>query len=223
MNAPLRTCHLLLTALLAGAPAFASDDARCHVGAYRLDDGAIVAISPVSEPAQRRWRRVDGHTGRLTRAADGAWTSTLGWTDRSDGVEVGFGDCDERRITFEGHGGKQVAFDVTDTTFEGQGVTLRGRLLLPKGAGNVPIAVEVHGSERDSAIDYNYMQYLLPEQGVGVFVYDKRGTGRSTGSYTQDFHLLAGDARAPLVEALRLAGDRAGRIGRKSTRRNYSH
>src|SRR3546814_1030090 len=93
----------------------------------------------------------------------GAWTSTLGWTDRSDGVEVGFGDCDERRITFEGHGGKQVAFDVTDTTFEGQGVTLRGRLLLPKGAGNVPIAVEVHGSERDSAIDYNYMQYLLPE------------------------------------------------------------
>src|SRR3546814_4745488 len=42
MNAPLRTCHLLLTALLASAPAFASDDARCHVGAYRLDDGAIV-------------------------------------------------------------------------------------------------------------------------------------------------------------------------------------
>src|SRR3546814_13627615 len=57
------------------------------------------------------------------------------------------------------------------------------------------------------------MQYLLPEQGVGVFVYDKRGTGRSTGSYTQDFHLLAGDARAALVEALRLAGERAGRIG----------
>src|SRR3546814_2723333 len=75
------------------------------------------------------------------------------------------------------------------------------------------MAVELHGSERDSAIDYNYMQYLLPEQGVGVFVYDKRGTGRWTGSYTQDFHLLAGDARAALVEALRLAGERAGRIG----------
>src|SRR3546814_5124285 len=57
------------------------------------------------------------------------------------------------------------------------------------------------------------MQYLLPAQGVGVFVYDKRGTGRSTGSYTQDFHLLAGDARAALVEALRLAGERAGRFG----------
>src|SRR3546814_16570997 len=57
------------------------------------------------------------------------------------------------------------------------------------------------------------MQYLLPEQGVGVFVYDKRGTGRSTGSYTQDFHLLAGDARAALVEALPLARERAGRLG----------
>src|SRR3546814_12002900 len=89
--------------------------------------------------------------------------------------------------------------------------SLRGRLLLPKGAGSVPIAVEVHGSERDSAIDYNYMQYLLPAQGVGVFVYDKRGTGRSTCSYTQDLHLLAGDARPSRVEALRLPGERPGR------------
>src|SRR3546814_20786511 len=86
---------------------------------------------------------------------------------------------------------------------------------MPKGAGSVPIAVEVHGSERDSAIDYNYMQYLLPAQGVGVFVYDKRGTGRSTGSYTQDFHLLAGDARAALVEALRLARSEERRGGKE--------
>src|SRR3546814_17210935 len=49
MNAPLRTCHLLLTALLASAPAFASDDARCHGGAYRLAAGAIVALRPVTE------------------------------------------------------------------------------------------------------------------------------------------------------------------------------
>ena len=212
MKPLLRTC-LLLPALLASAPAFAADAARCHVGAFRLDDGTIVAISPVSEPAQLRWRRDDGRTGLLKRGADGAWTSTLGWTGRIDGVEVGFGTCDEQRITFEGHRGKRLAFDVTDTTFEGHGVTLRGRLLLPKGAGNVPIAVEVHGSERDSAIDYNYMQYLLPAQGVGVFVYDKRGTGQSTGTYIQDFHLLADDARAALVEARRLAGERAGRVG----------
>jgi dienelactone hydrolase len=187
--------------------------ANCHVGTYRLDDGAIVAISPLREPAQLRWRRDDGRTGRLKRGADGAWTSTLGWTDRADGVEVGLGDCGGQRIAFEGQRGTRLAFDVTDTTFEGHGVTLRGRLVLPAGAASAPIAVQVHGSERDSAIDYNYMQYLLPAQGVGVFVYDKRGTGQSTGSYTQDFHLLADDARAALVEARRLAGKRAGRIG----------
>src|SRR3546814_13424488 len=102
-------------------------------------------------------------------------------------------------MTFEGHGGKQVAFDVTDSTFEGQGVTLRGRLLLPKGAGSVPIAVEVHGSERDSENDYNYMQYLLPEQGVGVLVYDRRGPGRSAGPPTNDFHLVGGHVRPAAV------------------------
>src|SRR3546814_15482756 len=107
--------------------------------------------------------------------------SSRGWTDRGDGVEVGFGDCGERRITFEGHGGKQVAFDVTDSTFEGQGVTLRGRLLLPKGAGSVPNAVEVHGSERDSASDPHPMQHLLPAQGVGGVVYDRHTYGVGQG------------------------------------------
>src|SRR5690606_23855307 len=205
--------HFLLAALLASAPAFAGDDARCHVGAYRLDDGSIVTVSALDDPAQLRWRRVDGRAGMLKRGADGTWTSTLGWTGRADGVEVGFGSCDQARISFEGHAGKRIEFDVTDTTFAGNGVTLRGRLVLPRGVDKVPVAVEVHGSERDSAVDFNYMQYLFPAQGVGVFVYDKRGTGESTGTYTQDFHLLADDARAALGEAVRLGGERIGRIG----------
>lgn len=205
--------HFLLAALLASAPAFAGDGARCHVGAYRLDDGSIVAVSALDDPAQLRWRRVDGHAGMLTRGADGAWTSTQGWTGRADGVEVGFGGCDQARISFEGHAGERIEFDVTDTTFAGNGVMLRGRLVLPRGADKVPVAIEVHGSERDSAVDFNYLQYLFPAQGVGVFVYDKRGTGKSTGTYTQDFHLLADDARAALGEAVRLGGERVGRIG----------
>jgi len=53
----------------------------------------------------------------------------------------------------------------------------------------------------------------LPAYGVGAFVYDKRGTGRSQGSYTQDFSLLADDAVAALREARRLAGARLTRIG----------
>ncbi|HAC90201.1 MAG TPA: alpha/beta hydrolase, partial [Planctomycetaceae bacterium] len=48
---------------------------------------------------------------------------------------------------------------------------------------------------------------------IGVFVYDKRGTGRSDGKYTQNFHLLADDAVAAMSEARRLAGDRASEFG----------
>ncbi|PPJ44707.1 alpha/beta hydrolase, partial [Rhizobium sp. KAs_5_22] len=45
------------------------------------------------------------------------------------------------------------------------------------------------------------------------FVYDKRGTGGSSGKYTQNFHELSDDAGAALREALRVGGARVGRIG----------
>lgn len=205
---------LLLAALLVGGPALAQGaDVRCHAGAYRLDDATLVVVAGVSDVGQLRWRLVDGRSGLLSRDDTGAWTSTLGWTGRADDVKVDFGGCDEQRIRFDGHDGKRLAFDVTDTTFAGNGVTLRGRLVLPQGGGPVPIAVEVHGSEDYSAVDLNYMQYMFPAQGIGVFVYDKRGTGESTGKYSQDFHLLSDDASAALLEARRLAGERVGRIG----------
>jgi pimeloyl-ACP methyl ester carboxylesterase len=46
-----------------------------------------------------------------------------------------------------------------------------------------------------------------------MFVYDKRGTGHSTGKYTQDFQVLAQDAAAAAAAARRLAGPRLTRIG----------
>jgi len=57
-------------------------------------------------------------------------------------------------------------------------VTLAGRLLIQKGSAAVPIVVLVHGAEHDSARDFNPLQRkFLPAEGVGSFVYDKRGTG----------------------------------------------
>src|SRR5690606_15017277 len=61
--------------------------------------------------------------------------------------------------------------------------------------------------------DTNAFQYLLPAQGVAVFVYDKRGTGGSDGRYTQDFHALAGDAVAALAAARRMHPDGFGQAG----------
>jgi hypothetical protein len=54
---------------------------------------------------------------------------------------------------------------------------------------------------------------MLPAVGIGTFVYDKRGTGKSGGKYTQDYDLLADDVVAAVQEAKRLAGGRLGRIG----------
>jgi hypothetical protein len=54
---------------------------------------------------------------------------------------------------------------------------------------------------------------MFPAQGIGAFVYDKRGTGLSNGTYTQDFDILANDAVAAMKQAKLLAGERPGRIG----------
>jgi hypothetical protein len=199
------------TFALAG-PALAEDPhGACHIGAYRLDDGRFVDVGPSAKAL--RWRTLDGRTGKLTQAADGAWTSQLGWTDHPDGIAFKFGDCGQDQISFEGHPGRRIAFDVQDSKFKGDGLMLAGRLVLPPGKGPFPIVVLVHGSESTSAIEQNSQQRMLPAQGLGVFVYDKRGSGGSEGKYTQDFRVLARDAAAAVAEARRLAGGKAGRVG----------
>ncbi|MDE2054264.1 MAG: alpha/beta fold hydrolase, partial [Xanthomonadaceae bacterium] len=204
----------LVLATFVGGVAHATDASvrNCHVGAYRLANGSIVDVGP-SDGAHLRWRREDGTTGLLTSRADGTWTSTLGWTDRPDGIEVTFSDCAKGSIEFAGMHGQRIAFDVTNTRFQGAGVTLAGRLVLPKGNARVPIVVLIHGSEHESALDFYSLQRMFPAAGIGVFVYDKRGTGASGGTYTQNYLLLADDAIAAVGEAKRLAGPRAGRIG----------
>lgn len=196
----------------AGAAPAKDTTGDCRIGSYRLGDGSDVDIGPTDGP-QLRWRRKDGTTGALTETAGGRWTSTLGWTDRPDGKHVTFSDCGKGEIGFDGIRGKRIAFDVTETKFQGAGVSLAGRLVLPKGNARVPIVVLVHGSEPFSARDFYTLQRLFPSEGIGTFVYDKRGTGASGGQYSQDYLLLANDAIAALREAKRLAGQRAGRVG----------
>ncbi len=57
------------------------------------------------------------------------------------------------------------------------------------------------------------MNHFLAANGVASFVYDKRGTGRSDGDYTQDFEQLAHDAVAATTEARRLLASRTGSVG----------
>jgi uncharacterized protein len=184
----------------------------CHVGTYRLRDGAFVDIGAEND-SHLRWRREDGTSGLLTVGKDGRWTSTLGWTGRPDGKRVSFSDCGAGRISFDRVPGQRVALEVTETTFDGAGVRLAGRLVMPKGDDRVPIVVLVHGSDDLSALEGFPLQRQLPAEGIGAFVYDKRGTGASTGVYTQNYLLLVNDAIAAVKEARRLARDRTGKVG----------
>jgi uncharacterized protein len=184
----------------------------CHIGIYRLADGAVVDIAP-SDGGTLRWRRFDGATGKLRRGADETWKSTYGWTDRPDGIAVSFSACGTGRILFSGASGQRIALAEQEATFTSHGSALAGRLVMPPGTGRVPIVVLLHGSEPDSALIDYFLQRMLPAEGVGAFVYDKRGTGKSAGHYTQDYSLLADDAVAALGKARELAGARLGRIG----------
>lgn len=172
MNLFLPRIAALTAALFAAAAVQAADtrsapkpapgkgaDLSCHVGAYRLDDGRALALGRIDDPAALRWRLLDGRTGKLANK-DGALVSTLGWSDRADGVKVQLGQCGEG-VVFDGHRGERLKFDIVDTTFEGAGVKLRGRLVLPAGQDKVPVVVMVHGSENYSGVDLYYQQHLF--------------------------------------------------------------
>ena len=203
---------ILGAVLLAASVASAAERLDCHIGIYQLKDGTFVDIAP-SDDGALRWRRFDGMTGTLRKLADGSWGSTVGWTGRPDGKRTSLADCRSGDIEFGGTRGHRVALHVTNTTFRSHDTTLVGRLVMPRRGTKVPVVVLLHGAERDSALTYYFLQRTLPAHGVGAFVYDKRGTGQSGGSYSQDFKLLADDAVAAMRVARRLAGARLSRIG----------
>jgi pimeloyl-ACP methyl ester carboxylesterase len=185
--------------------------ANCEAGVYRLADGSLVDVGPDGD--RLRWRTLDGRTGGLSKDAAGAWTSSLGWTREPDRIAVSFSACGSGAITFDGKPGTALKLEPIETRFSSGGETLAGRLVLPPGAGDAPLVVLGHGSEKTSALATGFRQRLYPAAGVGVFAFDKRGTGQSSGKYTQDFEVLAADAAAALNEARRLAGKRASRVG----------
>jgi len=199
----------LTIACAAMPPAWGAD---CRIGLYRLEGKGFVDIAPTTD-SKLRWRRPDGTTGALSEEPDGTWSSTLGWTGKSDGRRVSFTACDAAGINFDGLAGRRAALDTLDLKFESAGASLAGRLVMPAGKEKVPLVVLVHGSEQSSAIDFYALQRLLPSAGIGVFVYDKRGTGASAGTYTHDYHALAADAAEAVRTARKLAGARAKRIG----------
>ncbi len=96
--------------------------------------------------------------------------------------------------------------NAVDVGFESGAVVLSGTLYLPLTAGPHPAVVLVHGSGPDTREPYRNLAAHFARSGVAALVYDKRGTGRSTGDWrTAGFEALAEDAIAA-VRLLRAHG-----------------
>ncbi|WP_212004865.1 S9 family peptidase [Chitinophaga sp. HK235] len=178
----------------------------CKSGAYAMSDGSQLIISPSYLP-DLRYRRTDGTCGRLFRQPDSSYQSGPGWANpKNPDVFARFGNCADGTITLREKDktttGKRISFPVIPLHVTSREVTLYGELHLPPN--NKPRAVLVlhFGSGGESAVYYNYLQHLLPLSDIAVLVYDKRGTGKSTGRLSANFELLAADM-AEVVKAVR--------------------
>lgn len=168
--------------------------AECEVGLYRGNGSAFVAVTRLDEGY--RYTFNDGVLGATTEPQ-----STL---------ECGAGFVRVRGL----ERWYKVQLRETDTVFSSQGVQLTGRLIEPLDAGaETALVVYAHGSEATAWIDRARDPYQMVGRGLSVFVYDKRGTGASEGTYNQNFPLLADDLVAAAHEAKRLAQGRFGRFG----------
>lgn len=170
-------------------------------GAYVLDDGTLVVVI-AREGRTLRYRTLDGESRALWPNGRYSYSAGPGWAEQSPvELRVKFELDAQGRPTSvdweqEGRGrqrARRVDLAETPFFFRSGGLSLRGLLVAPPGPGPFPIVIIAQGSEDDSAIDTYYEPYLFAANGIATLVYDKRGTGQSEGTYTENFTLLAQD------------------------------
>jgi uncharacterized protein len=197
------TASRLLFLVIAGmlvacsTPTSKTESSTCIPGTYKKGAETVVVYRRESDPESRvRYTFVDGRRGVID-------------------LEAEVSSClDGHYWALEFEGFEQVRFDEQDGLAIGEGAALATRYISPRDvSGSRPLALFVHGSESTPTVGWSPYPYLFAAQGVDVMVYDKRGTGASTGTYTQDFHILADDAAIVAVQARRAGGDKISRFG----------
>jgi len=96
-----------------------------------------------------------------------------------------------------------------EITFKNQNVVLKGTLIKPDINDPCPVVVVAHTSNagtRDFVV-YQHLANTLTSIGIAVFLYDRRGSGESTGNFNSaSFFDLADDALAA-INHLKLRSD----------------
>jgi pimeloyl-ACP methyl ester carboxylesterase len=174
------------------------------MGAYEFPDGRLISIRK-SEGKNLRYRVYQtGESRRLYRQRRLRYVSGAGFANRTPvQLVVDFKLDDEGFATGLTWSPKDQPSESAERVvrqkwvkFTSGKVMLFGRLDLPEGPGPHPAIVLVHGSGADAATDYFSTCDFYAANGIAALTFDKRGTGRSEGDYTFDFHALAEDVVA---------------------------
>lgn len=111
-----------------------------------------------------------------------------------------------------------TAVDQEEISFSDGPVRLSGTLYYPHGGRNLPLVVALHAASeptRDLAL-YNHIKQMLPPLGIAVFVYDRRGSGKSDKAKDNSLDIRAQDgiaARQALARDPRIDPKRTGYWG----------
>jgi dienelactone hydrolase len=85
---------------------------------------------------------------------------------------------------------------------QSRGARLSGELIAPAGGTHHPAVVMIQGSGPATREPYREQAEFLAQHGVAALIYDKRGSGESSGDPAYSYSQLAGDVRA-WIAALR--------------------
>jgi uncharacterized protein len=192
-------------------------------GAYRTQDNAVISVLPEREEGRYRITYFDsGRSHQLYPAGQAEFQSS---DDLNSETPVayryrfrGARDAAASRLSVRGPSrpaleARRVPLVEREASIRSGDVVLHGRLTLPPGRGQrFKTVVHVHGSDPLPSVGYEWLPHLLASQGIATLVFDKRGTGCSTGQYVQHFGVLAGDvvaavdwlARQPDVDATQI-------------------
>ena len=174
----------------------------CLTGAYQSEDGKAVVTGLTS--GGLRLGLLNGTVFNLAPMDDdrflmlpglspgGAPVGTLTpITDDCANAELQNSRAPEKRFT-------KLPLQIVETDFANGPVQLHGKFVVPSTSPPHDYVVLVHGSGDISATQYMYFQYLYPAQNIAAFVFDKRGTGDSTGEFSANFEVLASDVVSAL-------------------------
>ncbi|HEX6641771.1 MAG TPA: alpha/beta fold hydrolase [Thermoanaerobaculia bacterium] len=206
--------HRILIALALALPAPAAaqtiDD---FAGAYEAALGEHIAVSVMDAGGSRLLLMADTRDDALRVLFPVAGDTFM------TGTTIADPSTRERRVVFTRRGGivdrveltpvdggsvrsaRRIDLELTPITMARGGVRLDGTLYLPpQPRGRVPLIALAHGSENNDRRSFGPLPWVFAANGYAVLTYDKRGTGTSTGSWSDaGIEELAADLAAAIA------------------------